>query len=404
MWQHFAMKRGAVVIALLVVASILGPGVDAVGAAAGQGVGPPEAGNWKAVSAGAEHTCGLRGDGTLWCWGDDAFGQLGNGGGNADAGVPVQVAGGRTDWVAVTAGGYFTCARRASGRLYCWGADTFGAIGNGAPNTDVGSPVEVAGGRTDWRQVSAGWYHVCARRSTGRLFCWGHDGTAALGNGPGSGNSSSPVEVAGARTDWSTVSAGFSSTCALRTSRRLFCFGSDQYGQLGRGAGFQVGQTPAEVAGARTDWAAVVVGVDHACARRTTGNLFCWGRNTVGEIGNGATGANVESPAQVTGNRTDWRQFALADRTTCARRSDGHLFCWGFDNTGQLGNGEPKSDSVVPVEVSGGASDWRAVDGGLLHVCARRGADQLFCWGFDSEGQLGDGGADSSRSSPVQVA
>lgn len=393
---------------LTVVVALLALDVVTAGASIGRsGATPaPELGNdWKVVSAGSVHTCGIRTSGRLYCWGDDEFGQVGNGPPFSPfVDTPTEVAGGFTDWVAVSAGGFFTCARRATGRLYCWGADSFGAIGNGVPNSNVAAPVEVAGSRTDWRQLSAGANHVCARRSTGRLYCWGNDGAAALGNGSGSGSASSPVEVAGSRTDWASVSAGFASTCALRTSRRLFCWGFDGFGALGRGPGAQVGQSPAEVSGARTDWAAVSVGGDQVCARRTTGNLFCWGRNNRGQVGNGTTGANVESPAQVAGNRTDWRQIGMGEQTSCARRSDGHLFCWGADFTGQLGNGVPDPDnSPTPVEVAGGASDWGAVDGGFAHLCARRSASSLFCWGYDSDGQLGDGSPHSPKSSPVQV-
>lgn len=396
------------VVCLVVLAVIVSLGSNGSGAsAAGRQAGGPPAevsSDWKAVSAGAVHTCGLRTSGHLFCWGDDDFGQLGNGGGNTDAGAPVEVAGGHDDWVAVSAGGFFTCGRRASGRLYCWGADTFGAIGNGAPNANVSSPVEVAGGHTDWRQVSSGNDHVCARRATGRLYCWGDDGTGAVGNGSGTQSPSSPVEVAGGATNWSSVSAGFLFTCARRTTGRLYCWGSDQYGQLGRGPGLQLGFSPVDVVGARTDWAAVVAGVDHVCARRASGSLFCWGRNNVAQLGTGTAGANQESPVQVVGNRTDWRQFSLGDRSTCARRTDHRLFCWGFDNTGQAGNGPPNADVGSPTEVAGGAIDWASVEAGLLHVCARRTSGFLYCWGYDSDGQLGDGGSDSPVSSPVLVA
>ena len=88
---------------------------------------------------------------------------------------------------------------------------------------------------------------------------------------------------------------------------------------------------------------------------------------------------------------------------TCARRADHHLFCWGFDNTGQAGNGVPNANVSSPTEVTGSAADWGAVDGGLLHVCAKRTSGLLYCWGYDSDGQLGDGGADSPTSSPVLV-
>lgn len=302
--EDLAMMRRAVAISSFVVLVLLTTGgVEPAGAtnrsAGSTRVAEAATADWRQVSAGAVHTCGIRTSGRLYCWGDDDFSQLGNGGANTDVGSPVEVAGNHTDWVTVSAGGFFTCARRSSGRLYCWGADTFGAVGNGAPNANVSTPVEVAGSRTDWRQLSAGHDHVCAKRSSGQLFCWGSDGTGAVGDGPGTQSQSSPVQVSGGFTNWASVSAGFQSTCA----------------------------------------------------RRTTGRLYCW----------------------------------------------------GFDNTGQTGNGLPNADLASPTEVAGNATDWSAVDGGFLHMCAKRTSGFLYCWGYDSDGQLGDGGSDSPVSSPVLV-
>lgn len=349
------MRRAVAISSFVVLVLLTTGGVEPAGAtnrsAGSTRVAEAATADWRQVSAGAVHTCGIRTSGRLYCWGDDDFSQLGNGGANTDVGSPVEVAGNHTDWVTVSAGGFFTCARRSSGRLYCWGADTFGAVGNGAPNANVSTPVEVVGNRTDWRQVSAGHDHVCAKRSSGQLFCWGSDGTGAVGNGPGTQSQSSPVQVSGGFTNWASVSAGFQSTCARRTTGRLYCWGTDGDGQQGSGPGIQLHFAPAEVAGGATDWATVSVGGTHACARRTTGRLYCW----------------------------------------------------GFDNTGQTGNGLPNADLASPTEVAGNATDWSAVDGGFLHMCAKRTSGFLYCWGYDSDGQLGDGGSDSPVSSPVVV-
>lgn len=401
------MRRAAAISWFVVLVLLTTGGVEPAGAtsqnAGSTRVAEAATADWRQVSAGAVHTCGIRTSGRLYCWGDDDFSQLGNGGANTDAGLPVEVAGGHTDWATVSAGGFFTCARRTTGRLYCWGADTFGAVGNGAPNANVSTPVEVAGNRTDWRQVSAGNDHVCAKRSTGRLYCWGNDGTGAVGNGPGTQSQSSPVQVAGGATTWSQVSAGFLFTCARRTNGRLYCWGDDGNGEQGNGPGIQFQFAPAEVVGGFTDWTSVAAGVDHACGRRGTGRLFCWGLNNHGQVGIGSVNQSRPSPVQVAGGHTDWRQVSLGDRSTCARRANGRLYCWGFDNTGQIGNGLPNTDVSSPVEVAGNATDWGAADGGFLHMCAKRTTGFLYCWGYDSDGQLGDGGSDSPVSSPVLV-
>ena len=148
----------------------------------------------------------------------------------------------------MTTGGWYTCARKRSGRLFCWGTGGAGQLGNGVTNTYVSIPIEVAGGSTDWATVTTGYRHTCARRTSGRLFCWGHDGNGQLGNGGTATNVSVPVEVAGGATNWATLTAGDGHTCARRTSGRLFCWGRDGQSQLGDGGTDSPRSTPTEVA------------------------------------------------------------------------------------------------------------------------------------------------------------
>lgn len=157
----------------------------------------PEVGtaDWRTVSVGGYHSCGIRLTGRLYCWGSDSKGQLGNGGANTDQPTPVQVAGGATNWTQVTAGDNHTCARRATGRLYCWGADGGGQLGDGGANLGQPTPTEVAGSLTDWTHVEAGGIHTCARRATKRLYCWGFDGNGRLGDGGANTSQPTPVEV-----------------------------------------------------------------------------------------------------------------------------------------------------------------------------------------------------------------
>lgn len=137
-------------------------------------------------------------------------------------------------WAQVDAGAAHTCAVRSDGRLFCWGRGDHGELGNGGTD-DQARPVEVAGGRTDWATVSAGTFHTCARRRTGRLYCFGQ------------ADGATPVQVAALRTDWSVVTAGGGHTCALRVGGRLFCWGANAYGQLGDGGGAFSEPAPVEV-------------------------------------------------------------------------------------------------------------------------------------------------------------
>jgi len=296
-----AFRRTAVAILVLGLIGVVGSPVG------GSVAGEPEGGtpDWRSVSAGRHHTCGIRTSGRLYCWGDDLQGQLGNGPGSASS-SPVEVVGAHTDWTRVSAGGDHTCARRSSGRLYCWGYDSHGQLGDDGTNTAQPAPVEVTGALTTWATVSAGENHTCARRTTGRLYCWGNDGSGQVGNGGLPNEHDTPQPVAGNVTTWTTVATGDFHTCALRSNRRLYCWGADDpFGQLGNDAALVSQPTPVQVAGNRTDWVSVSAGGNHTCARRTTNRLFCWGNDSFGQLGNGAA-TGVRPTPVATGTATDW--------------------------------------------------------------------------------------------------
>src|SRR5437868_6201080 len=198
---------------LVLATLLLAPAGRAVADAPAEGTG-----TWAQVSAGYYHTCAIRVTGTLWCWGQDNHGQLGDGGANTNMATPVQVAGNHADWTAVSTGGYHACGRRTNGRLYCWGDDLDGAVGDGAGGTDRSVPTVVAGGFTNWTAVASGITHTCGRRASGRLYCWGSDIDGGLGNGGANVSRYAPVQVAGARTDWKLVGAGSYISCATRTT------------------------------------------------------------------------------------------------------------------------------------------------------------------------------------------
>ena len=354
----------------------------------------PEAGgatDWRAVSVGFQHTCAIRAPGHLWCWGSDQFGQLGTGAGDGTTSVPVEVAGQFADWTNVATGGYHTCARRRSGRLYCWGYDFAGELGNGGANAVAQTPVEVVGGVTTWTSIAAGLYGTCAARSTGRLFCWGDDSGGRLGNGGDDLEADTPRLVAGGITDWAAVTMGSNHVCGRRRTGQVLCWGYDNVGQLGNGAPAANRAIPSSVAGGGT-WTAVVAGGHHSCARRPSGRLFCWGYDANGQLGDGGTNTNRLAPREVSGGRTDWTQFGLGDGHTCARRAGGRIFCWGSDGAGQLGNGPTvTADQPTPTALSPDATDWVVLDGGGADSCARTQGNRLYCWGYDFLGQVGDG-------------
>ena len=239
--------------------------------------------NWATVSAGGYHTCATRTDGTLWCWG------LGG----------EQVAG--TEWETVSAGFRHTCATRADGTLWCWGDNTYGQVGDGT-TTLRNSPVQVESGVTNWATVGAGGRNTCATRTDGTLWCWGDNTYGQVGDGTTT-RRTSPVPVAGDATNWARVSSGGLFTCATRTDGTAWCWGSNDVGQVGDGSNTDR-WTPVQVSGGATNWALVSAQGIHVCATRSDGTAWCWGYNEYGQLGDG-TVISRSGPVRV-GSASDW--------------------------------------------------------------------------------------------------
>ena len=174
-------------------------------------------------------------------------------------------------------------------------------------------------------------------------------------------------------------------------------------GQLGNGGADVARSSPVAVLGNVTTWSSVTAGGGHTCARRTSGRLYCWGQDTEGQLGDGGINASAGTPVQVAGNVTTWTAVTVGLNHTCARRTSGRLYCWGDDVVGQLGDGAPNQFKTTPTEVWGGATDWLAVDAGSVLTCARIASRRAYCWGTDTQGELGDGPPMDAQSEPSEV-
>jgi len=372
------------------------------------------AGTWKQVSAGYYHTCGIRTSGRLYCFGQDNRGQLGDGGATANSAVPVEVAGNATDWKSVSAGSAVTCAIKTTGQLFCWGWDQYGQVGNGPVTGDQTAPVQV-GTATDWKSVSAGLGEtVCGRRANKRIYCWGRDNNGQAGNGSTTFTDVTSPSAVGTNADWSSVSAGGYHVCGRRTNGRVYCWGDDQDGAVGDGGGVPGSDrsVPTQVSGNHADWTSASSGITHSCGRRSSGRLYCWGSDLSGAIGNGPPTDNtgVPAPVQVSGGATDWRAVFAGSYVTCATKVNGRLYCWGDDNDGQNGTGSLAASGrrSSPAQVAGGATDWKNATIGNLHACGLRSTSRLYCWGDGFFGQRGDGlsgqPGNTPQPTPVEVA
>lgn len=396
-----------VVLALALGTSVAGgaPAGAAPPAATTHGEASQEASaRWLQVDAGLLHTCAVRSDHHLFCWGLDDVGALGDGLPLKNRKWPVEVAGHTGDWASVSAGDVHTCGLKTTGRLFCWGSDFLGRLGTTATQ-DQPAPVEVAGGRTDWASVSAGGSTTCATRTDGRLFCWGGDRRGVNGDGGGTAATTVPTEVAGAATDWASVTVGFQHACARKITGQLLCWGDDVHGAVGDGpptGGFST--SPVAVVSNTSDWAAVSTSNEHTCATKATGRLFCWGRGDDWALGTpGQDWADFAAPAQVSGNSTNWSTAAAGYRHSCAVRTDGRLFCWGSPKRAALGQVR-QFVQATPLLVPGGFTDWSTVTAGMWSTCALRANGLLYCWGNNEYGQAGVGSTATKITGPTRVA
>jgi alpha-tubulin suppressor-like RCC1 family protein len=333
------------------------------------------------VSAGGSHSCALKADHSVLCWGRNASGQLGDAS-TVDRLAPVAVSG-LADAVAIASGNSHSCALRTDGTVACWGSNLDGALGDGS-TSDRDTPVPVAG-LTDVVAVSAA-SHSCALKVNGTVSCWGFNSGGQVGIPVTPDKVTAPVTVAGL-VGVVAVTTGFTHTCALKTDGSVACWGNNTFGQLGTGGG--TSSTPATVFGL-TNAVAIGAGMRHSCALKADGTVECWGNNnTYGELGDGS-GVNSPFPVSVSG-LTDAVAIAVGYSHSCAIKAGGTVVCWGLNDVGQLGDGSTINRST-PVAVSG-LSNVVAVTAGYLHSCALKADGTMACWGYNGDGRVGDGSA-----------
>lgn len=329
------------------------------------------------VSAGGRHTCEIRPDGTLWCWGANFYGQLGTG--DTSGGPTPRQVGGRDDWSTVSAGGMHTCGVRDNGTLWCWGLNYRGQLGLDN-RKDKNVPRRVGDAR-DWSSVSAGWVHTCATRRDGTARCWGDNDFGQLGNGRRA-DSWTPVGVSG-DLKWSQVTAGGWHTCGVTRGGAAYCWGRNVKGQVGDGT-VAMRTNPARV-GNDSDWASVAPAWTHTCGLRHGGQLSCWGGNEGGQLGGGKfRGTTVPQP--VAADRP-WAAVQTGVNFSCGLDTDQALWCWGTGRSGQLG-GPARSQEPVRVHPE---RTWSQVDLGWLFGCGLANEARPTCWGNDETGELGGG-------------
>jgi len=352
------------------------------------------------IDAGSLHTCGLTSGGQTWCWGRNAAGQLGDSTA-ASTLVPVSTyQSGWTSFTTVSAGGLHTCALDGSGQAWCWGNNGDGRLGDGTTNLGL-APVVVLGGVT-FASVSAGDAHTCGLDSSGQAYCWGSNIYGQIGDSTKT-FASAPVAVhQPAGVTFTQIASGARHTCALTSAGQAYCWGYNGDGQVGIGAALQ-SLVPAAVSqpGGVT-FTSVYTEYQHSCGLTSGGQAYCWGLNGNGQLGDNST-TTRKTPVAVSQGGVTFVSLATGAAHTCGLDSSGQDYCWGFNSNGQLGIGSTTS-SLVPAAVSQPVGvTFIQVQAGSVHSCGLDTVGQTWCWGRNIWGQVGDG-TTTQRTSPVAVS
>lgn len=378
-------------------------------AACGSDVASPLPARFQQVVAGGVHSCGVLTDGSVYCWGNNDYGQLGDGSRSTRV-YPVPVAG-SLQFTMLAAGAGHTCGLSATGAAYCWGLNYSGQLGD-ETHTNRTTPTLVSGGLS-FTTLSAGGTYTCGIATGGAAYCWGWNQFSQLGDG-GTLDKAAPAAVAGGL-QFASVSANTFHTCAVTPAGAAYCWGANDHGQLGTGD--TLSHTSPAAVGGGFSFASVEAGYQHACGLTPGGDGYCWGRNQTGQLGLGDSSGSGDQylPVAVLGAR-QWSMISAGGYFTCGVEAAGGsaAYCWGLNQSGQLGAsssetcyddaGNPFYCQLAPLAVGGGLA-FSLVSAATQHVCALTTDGVAYCWGRGGEGQLGDGrqGSNVFTLDPVKV-
>ena len=367
------------------------------------------------VDAGLGFSVGLKAEGSLWTWGKNDKGQLGDGA-VVDAATPTQRQA-ADSWVAIAAGNAHVLAIRADGTLWSWGFNALGQLGAAAGDTCTVNAVDYScalsplqiGTQNTWTAVAAGMNHSLALRDDGSLWAWGDNQAGQLGTAsadtctvPVLGDfacAQAPTQVGSGKT-WTQISAGDAHSIALQSDGSLWTWGDNTYGQLGDGCTATCsGQMAPTSVGSANDWRQISAGASHNLAVKTTGALWSWGRNDNGQLGHSL--ATTTAPTQV-GSAADWLVVNAGYSHSIGIRAPGNLWAWGDNSLGRLGSGDTV-DLTQPTQIDNTAT-WAMIVGGGDHSVALQHDGSLWAWGHNDHGQLGLATTDLCTGSPCATA
>jgi alpha-tubulin suppressor-like RCC1 family protein len=323
--------------------------------------------NWCMVSGGGYSSSSLKSDGTIWSWGCNSCGLLGTNN-TTDYSTPQQEVCGGTNWCMVSGGGYHTSAIKTDGTLWSWGGNFYGRLGLNN-TTNYSTPQQEVCGGTNWCMVSVGSSRTSAIKTDGTLWGWGSNNSGRLGTND-TINYSTPTQEACGGINWCKVSAGNFHTTAIKTDGTLWSWGNGAFGKLGTN-NTTCYSTPTQEACGGTNWCMVSGGGNHTSAIKSDGTLWSWGNNGSGQLGTNNTTCQ-STPQQEACGGTNWCTVNAGSAFTSTIKTDGTLWSWGDNYFGSLGTNNQTSYSTPTQEVCG-FSDWCFVTAGVYSGYAIRG-------------------------------
>jgi alpha-tubulin suppressor-like RCC1 family protein len=352
-------------------------------------------------------TCLINSTGALYCTGDNhdsddnVPGLLGINNGTNTTVNSLQLVDAGTSYKSVSAGEFVVCGITNTDSVKCWGSGFSSGTPSDASSDHKLVPTDIEDSSGDsYLYVDTGSYHACAITTANVLKCWGNNWDGTLGRASNSRN----VEVSDSGTLYTHVSGGRNHTCGVTVDKKMRCFGNNNQGQIGNGV-VDNAAYPAQIIDATTDYQYISATENGNCAITTNNKLKCWGADTYGRTGNGATTGNVTNPELIDGSE-DYKLVDTGREHTCAITTSNKLKCWGRNHVGQLGTGSVTAQEDLPLVIDG-ANDYKEVTvggaWGTNYTCALRLNGDLRCWGDNGAGQLGLGDNTDRTAGPVDV-
>jgi len=328
--------------------------------------------NWKQVAGGGSFTAAIKTDGTLWTWGINTNVQLGDNT-TTNRSTPVTTFAGGTNWKQVAVGSFHTAAIKTDGTLWTWGGNNVGRLGDNTI-TDRFTPVTTFAGGTNWKQVTCGIDYTAAIKTDGTLWTWGGNTSLQLGVNDAA-QRNTPVTTFAGGTNWKQVFGSQTITAAIKTDGTLWTWGQNSNGQIGDNTTF-ARSTPVTTFAGGTNWKQVAGGNLSIAAIKTDGTLWTWGQNINGNLGTNDT-TNRSTPVTTFAGGTNWKQVARAGNMAAAIKTDGTLWVWGLNSNGNLGTNGTNTRST-PVTTFAGGTNWKQVVGGSSMIAITSGTDPTY--------------------------